>query len=127
MENYMQRSDPGTKATKIAPASQPHRRKGEALGRLSLEILLIACATFFLALLDFATRLPRGLATLWPGCPMLLGSFILFPRLARPLCWAVVLLVLVANDYFVAQLPALSALTFNAIDVISMLAQILFT
>ncbi|WP_158215169.1 GGDEF domain-containing protein [Candidimonas nitroreducens] len=90
------------------------------MGWLILDILLIASATFLLALLGFATRLPQGLATLWPDCPVLLGGFILYPRLSRPLSWAVVLLVLAATDYFIAQVPALSALAFNAIDVASM-------
>lgn len=120
MKDYIEPPDPDTKTVEITPAAQPYSRKSEAGGRALTDVLLLVGATFVLGLLGFSMRLQQGLAALWPDCPILLGGFILFPRLARPLCWAAVLLTLMAVDFFIVRMPAPLALTLNTIDVTSM-------
>lgn len=83
-----------------------------------LDVLLIACATFCLALLGFASRSPHVLATYWPANPVLLGALILRPRLVRPACWVAILAAFVAADFFVAGTPALDAVVMNGINVV---------
>ncbi|HEU0231291.1 MAG TPA: diguanylate cyclase [Burkholderiaceae bacterium] len=78
----------------------------------------MACATFCLALLGLVLRSPYALAPYWPANPVLLGAFILRPRLVRPACWVAVLAAFVATDFFIAGTPVLKSFLLNGINVV---------
>lgn len=71
----------------------PHDWETRALHTLGLALLVM-----FTAWLGIATRSVGSLASVWPANAVLLGIFILQPRLARPAGWLAALLGFVAAD-----------------------------
>ena len=69
--------------------------EASALRLLGLTLLVMVTAW-----LGIATRPVGMLAAFWPANAVLLGLFILYPRLARPASWGAALLGFVAADLF---------------------------
>lgn len=66
----------------------------------ALRLLGLALLVMFAAWLGIATRPIGMLASIWPANAVLLGLFILYPRLAGPASWVAALAGYVAADLF---------------------------
>ncbi len=98
-------------------ARLPDRGNRESDGRRHCRSTVsIAGLALLLALLGIASRSPNALASFWPANAVILGIFVLHPRLARPLGWVSVLVAFIMADFLIAQTPATSSFILNTIN-----------